>query len=293
MTSEADKANEASLRRRSHGYSLASMPSMRGLSIKEEVEQPETKSPFKPEGLTSSVYNTSNPPMGWYDVGLLIPHEAIRGECEAMKKSVLAMKEDYNEAKDWWRVLYFAQWYIEVFSIVIHSHHENEEEIYFPWIAAKAKVPEKLTIDHKGLVNLLAQIESVCKEVDKKTGKGCQEEVKKLKELVPGFIDEMNTHLEEEETNIPALLRDNFTQEEEHETVQKILEKEGLHGFQFFVPSIVMHMRKWATDGFVDEFIGSMPPPLQVQLQNEFIPDYETCVHPKRDAPLLDSKPAL
>ena len=76
---------------------------------------------FKPEGLTSSVYNMKNPPKDWCDVSLLMPHEAIRMEMMAMKASVAALHEYYDDAKDGWRVLYFSQWYLDVFASLIRE----------------------------------------------------------------------------------------------------------------------------------------------------------------------------
>jgi hypothetical protein len=80
-------------------------------------------SPLKPEGLTPSVYNMKNPPKDWCDVSLLIPHEAIRMEMEvmAMKASVAALHEYYDETKDGWRLLYFSQCYLDVFATVIRE----------------------------------------------------------------------------------------------------------------------------------------------------------------------------
>jgi len=87
-------------------------------------------------------------------------------------------------------------------------------------------------MDHVGLVKLLAEIEYVCNDIDKKGGKKCQAEIKKLKELVPPFVDLMLGHLQEEETNIPALLRANFTQEEDDVCMHTTLKKEGISGLR-------------------------------------------------------------
>jgi hypothetical protein len=76
---------------------------------------------FKPEGLKSSVYNTKNPPKDWCDVGMLVPHEVICMEMAAMNASVAALKEDCNDVKDDWRILYFSQWYLDIFSKVIQE----------------------------------------------------------------------------------------------------------------------------------------------------------------------------
>jgi hypothetical protein len=78
-----------------------------------------------PAGLTSDVFGAENPLQDWCDISLLIPHEALRREMSAMERSVEALKEDY----DFWRSLYFAEWFVDFMAPIIHGHHENEEGI--------------------------------------------------------------------------------------------------------------------------------------------------------------------
>ena len=42
----------------------------------------------------------------------------------------------------------FHKWYDDVFYKTIHHHHKLEEDLYFPWIETKVKVPKKLAADH-------------------------------------------------------------------------------------------------------------------------------------------------
>ena len=139
--------------------------------------------------------------------------------------------------------------------IICRSHHENEEEIYFPWISTKATIPEKkMAKDHEGLIRLLDEIELVCANVIKKQGIDCKDEIGKLKTNIPVLEKEMRAHLKEEEEVIPQLLRDNFTQAEEQECIEKILKNEGLYGARIFVPAIINAMEHWATPEFNKEF---------------------------------------
>jgi hypothetical protein len=43
--------------------------------------------------------------------------------------------------------------------------------MFFPWLAAKAKVQEKLAMDYEGLIELINKIEDVCNKVNMKGGK--------------------------------------------------------------------------------------------------------------------------
>ena len=71
------------------------------------------------------------------------------------------------------------------------------------------------------------------------------------------------------------------------------LEEGGNLWTRIFLPSVMIAMQQWASKEFVDEFFGSIPAPLRMLYTNYYLPDYETCVRPMRDAPLLDSKPSL
>jgi len=279
---------DASSKRRSSGE----IPPLKD-SLKFPI-QDSSSSPFIPDGLTSSVYGTDNPPEDWCDVGLLIPHEALRREMAAMVDSVSALKKDYDDSVDDWRILYFAEWYVDIFSEVVHSHHENEETIYFPWIQTKASMPEKkMAKDHGELIEMINNIKAVCDSIITKEGKGCSNEIEKLQQQAPIFEKHMLEHLKEEEEMVPPLLRENFTQEEEDKCLQKILKREGLSGLRNFVPPVHFAMQQWAKPEFVEEFLASMPGPIRSLVEGYYIPDYKTSICPKRDAPKLKSKPTL
>lgn len=242
-----------------------------------------------PEKLTSTAFSVSNPPKDWCDAGLLIPHESIRHEMKAMQVSVEAM-----DTKEAWRLVYFAEWFLDCFYPCIHGHHDNEEDIYFPWIATRAKFPEKLAKDHTELVRQMNVIKTFCVEICRKKGQSCADEVKGLKDAVPVFVKDMSDHLKEEEEMVPAMLREHFTQKEEEEIIQKILAKEGLAGCRFFVPSILKAMEDWAKPEFRESFFNDIPNPIHHLVVKYYIPDYNNVVVPMRDAPLLKGgKPKL
>lgn len=99
-----------------------------------------------PAKLTSRAFSVSNPPTDWCDVALLIPHETIRHEMNGMLAAVQGMTDEGKSSRgapDAWRLMYFAEWYLDYFCPFIHEHHDNEEEIYFPWIATRAQLPDK------------------------------------------------------------------------------------------------------------------------------------------------------
>lgn len=105
---------------------------------------------FVLEKITSSVYGVDNPPIDWADISLLVPHEAIRREMTRMCLSINKLNESRGEA---WQVVYFCEWFTDQFAAMVHEHHDNEEVIYFPWIATKVELPDKkLSEGHKELI---------------------------------------------------------------------------------------------------------------------------------------------
>jgi len=248
--------------------------------------------PVVAEKLTSGVFNAENPPKDWCDVSLLLPHEGVRYELYAMRDAVAAMKVDTPDSEGW-RLANFATWYVDVFYNAIHAHHDAEEEIYFPWINTRAKLPEKLATDHVGLMKLMDEIQGACKKMIEKKGKGCSEEVKIVQEKTGSLVETMVEHLKEEETMVPPALREHFKEEEEKELIQKILQKEGLAMCRSFLPSIMVAMNDWAKPEFKKEFLSTMPGPILHLYTKYYEPDYFTYVVPMRDAPKLEKQPAL
>ena len=68
-------------------------------------EQP---SLFKPNELALLVYNIKSPPKNWCNIRLLLLHEAIQMEMEAMHVRSMALKEGRDDSEDSWHVLYFS-----------------------------------------------------------------------------------------------------------------------------------------------------------------------------------------
>lgn len=151
-----------------------------------------------------------------------------------------------------------------------------------------------LAKDHTELVRQLHLVKEICVEICRKKGHKCSAEVLALRESVPTFVEDMEAHLQEEEENIPALLRAHFTEKENQAVVQKIIAKAGLSGCRFEVPAILYAMEDWATPAFRQGFIESIPAPIRHLVFKYYIPDYQNSVVPMRDAPLLKGgKPPL
>ncbi|KAL7524257.1 hypothetical protein ACHAXR_001858, partial [Thalassiosira sp. AJA248-18] len=172
--------------------------------------------------LTSEVFNANFPPKDWADMGLLIPHEAIRRQMSMMVQSANAMP-DSPANNELWKATLFAKWYCDYFFVAVEEHHDAEEKIYFPWIKSKAEYPEKeFSKGHHDLMAAMRDMKEACTTICQKGGKECNKEIALLKNMVPIFEKDMCAHLKEEEETIPGLLRDNFTREEEGAIVEQI-----------------------------------------------------------------------
>mmetsp|Transcript_20404 Transcript_20404/g.30278 ORF Transcript_20404/g.30278 Transcript_20404/m.30278 type:complete len:361 (+) Transcript_20404:169-1251(+) len=269
------------------------------------------KSQFVVEELTSAVFNTEKAPEDWCDLAFLLPHEAIRREMTAMYDSIEALfvastsenksnnrsRLQNNDDDDSWKVLYFAEWFVDVFIPIIQCHHGDEEELYFPWIKTKVKqLPPILHNGHDDITNLMGKIGNICDLIIEKEGLWhlCQQEIQELHDqVVPDLCFTLSAHLQSEEELLPPLLRQSFTEEEHQGIMQKLSQREGLSGARLFLPSVVMALEEWAKPEFVSTLYDQMPAAVRYLMREYYLPDYKYCVVPMRDAPKLKTKPTL
>jgi hypothetical protein len=137
---------------------------------------------FLLDQITSELYGPNSPPKDWADISFLVPHEALRREMAAMNKSVTKLNEGGFEP---WQALFFSEWFVDHFAPAVRDHHHNEEVIYFPWVAARAELPEKKLSDgHEELMDQLNAIGAVCETVINKGAVNCVDELSKMKEMM-------------------------------------------------------------------------------------------------------------
>ena len=98
----------------------------------------------------------------------------------------------------------------------------------------------------------------------------------------------------EEERDIPPLARLHFTEKEEEMLVESFAHKEfKLSDMRKIWPSVVYAMNDWATPAQHEKIASSMPKFFGQLAAKYWIPDYDNCIRPKRDAPFLDSEPVF
>ena len=79
-------------------------------------------------------------------------------------------------------------------SLQYNTDHDNEEEIYFPFLEANgAKFPEAkgMVMSHKELVEALQQMKMIFETILDKEGQECLGEIAILKKKVPSFAKDM------------------------------------------------------------------------------------------------------
>jgi len=146
----------------------------------------------KMDKLTSQAYSTSHPPNHWSDAVFLIPHEWLRHEMNAMEQSAAALPMDTNP-EDAWKADLFAQWITTFFVKVIEMHHDNEEQIYMPFLLEKgAEIPnDKIAHDHEALIEELKKLDAVANDIVQKKGLHCGAAIANLKSKVPKLVQHL------------------------------------------------------------------------------------------------------
>ena len=182
-------------------------------------------------------------PIDWADESILLPHELIRLSILRME-SVLS-PEIFGEYQDW-KLENFHQWYKSYFYKFVHHHHKIEEELYFPFLAKKAPIPEKMVADHSQLMTLLDEIKSIY-------------ELNLLRRKIQELKETMFAHLAEEESFVPSILREHFTPKEEKQIVDQIIQSLGLSGNKMALPWIIDSLKTWKKPEDVASFYYSLP----------------------------------
>jgi len=198
-------------------------------------------------------------PKDWADDSLLIPHETIRN---ALNTLVDLLTPDYFESNDDWKIEAILKWYSDFVYPFVHHHHEAEEKVYFPFIEERAKLPEKLSKDHSQLDVLLDEVKAA-------------RDVEVLREKAKALRHFMFEHLSEEETHVPKILREKFTEEEETACIGRIMQSFGPEGMALGLPWILDVMEGWRAPDKVDEFFKALPPPVQEVYTTTWKVNYE------------------
>ena len=216
--------------------------------------------------MTTSIIITN--PQDWADESILLPHELIRNALLKMEK--VLSHENFIEGEDW-KMRNFHEWYNKYFYYFVYHHHKIEEDIYFPFLKTKVNIPDKVENDHIDLMKRLDEIKEI-------------ENVGILRDKVGELKNCMFSHLAEEEEIVPSILRDNFTEDQEKEIVDKIIQSFGLEGNKITLPWVIETMKLWCNKEKIDKLYNGLPIPIKILYNCSWISDYR-----KYNLGLLDS----
>lgn len=143
-------------------------------------------------------------------MGILIPHEALRREMSRARSAL----EKFDPVANPWQALYAKIWFKEFFIGMIHEHHDVEEKIVGPEMTKLGvEVPPHLHGAHKELMEGVGKIEKLADELLTVVRAGAEqsllvEKSDELKHLYIEMHDDMLTHFQaEEEFWVEAILK--------------------------------------------------------------------------------------
>lgn len=132
-------------------------------------------------------------------MALLIPHEPMR---RGLNDLVDMIHSKHFEADVKNNMVIFKKWYKDIFYDFFYQHHKDEDDIYFPWLSQKVKIPKIFHSEHEDILTLMDEIK------DSTDIRSLRLNCKKLRRLT-------NLHLDTEEEFVPKFLKENFTEQEE------------------------------------------------------------------------------
>ncbi|KXZ53171.1 hypothetical protein GPECTOR_7g1063 [Gonium pectorale] len=156
--------------------------------------------------------------------GWKVSHNAIRFDMENMLAAIVKTKAQVDGGKP------LAEWQVEAFKVVmgdlhhtVHKHHDHEEEIFFPWMESRFKVPEKMGTDHKTIMSLLDKCRELTGSLKSSNNAEAQSVLSDLHTVFTQLRHLMRQHLEEEEIVGLPLLRKHFNAKELAKVEKKII----------------------------------------------------------------------
>ncbi|PNW88084.1 hypothetical protein CHLRE_01g013500v5 [Chlamydomonas reinhardtii] len=147
--------------------------------------------------------------------GWKLSHDAIRFDMDNLAAGFSKTKEMLASGKP------LAGWQVTAIHAVtkhfyheVRMHHDHEEDIFFPYLEKKVKVPPKMSSDHKSLVELLDRVRDLALSLKPGAPEACLSTVEELHSALLQLRKDMKEHLEEEEIIGLPLMRKNFTSKE-------------------------------------------------------------------------------
>lgn len=149
--------------------------------------------------------------------GWMHAHNALRGELKDFVDAIQVYKQRSGDANEWAITAIQKIW--KEHMIHMHAHHGSEDDIMTPFMMTRINLPEKLTDDHKEIVDLMNNVTKAIETL--KPG----DSLDGILDALESYDGALRPHLEEEEAIGLPLLRAYFEPDEVGAVIQKILSK--------------------------------------------------------------------
>jgi len=213
----------------------------------------------------------------WFQVAYLTPHEPIRRDIIEVED---ILNNGHIKENEPWKLINFFNWYDKRFLVMVHLHHDGEEDVFFPFFVKKVKeFPQKQSADHKTLIKLLDEITAIGKEFrasgTEPDEKACAKALPLLRAKWSELKRDMFPHVNEEEEFMLSTLKDVMTSKEQDALVQSVIKHSGIRGSRLILPSILESLAMWGTKENSESFWGELPPPIRFIAKMFWIPAHQ------------------
>lgn len=206
-------------------------------------------------------------PECWQDEGILYPHELFRWYFSEIREIMNSL-----DIKQTWKLKLFAKWIVPRVLDSLHHHHDAEETLYNPLITSNGgTLTPALTGDHESIMDDINKAKAILAKIDNGDSLAFGE----FKVHFEKLMVECEEHFDDEEIQYPAQLKaTSITEQQEAETVTKIIQSIGLEGNKTMLPAICYAVCLWGGEAKMQAFFGNVPPPIQFLCQKCWLDDF-------------------
>ncbi|CAM9575028.1 unnamed protein product [Choristocarpus tenellus] len=203
-------------------------------------------------------------PTEWWQLGFLIRNEPLRRLLESAE-NIVAKLDPVTKP---WQGALFEKWYIGLYYRYFEAHRDAENEVWFPWLSSRKKLPPSLTGDDPIIEARVLEVKALAGEL----AKGCSGggEVKdvaavktcagKIRTSMRLIQRDLEPHLNFGEGVCGPIVRDFFTKEGEGVKVGHMLERfKSTGNSEFFAIVAFDSVLEWATRDQMEFFLESLP----------------------------------
>ena len=173
-------------------------------------------------------------------------HNAIRFELDGFAEALAALQTRRGADSPLpWEMDAIRLWWA-AHEAHVHSHHDNEDNLFNPFLRQRFHYPEKLETDHVGLVKQMEVIKALVAGDEMATAA----KLAKLREEWARYSALMKPHLAEEETVGLPLMRAFFMREEIGQIAKQMLGKDVMTTINLQCPHSLSLLHRHSLSNF-------------------------------------------